>query len=154
MYITIHSAVGGAIGQFISDPFVAFLIGVVSHFILDIIPHGDEEVTKKVTWLKSARSKLFFVVGSDFTILFFFFIFWTLNSPVDQLLGMFAGIAGGIVPDALWGFHELTDAPFLRWYRKKHSALHNIIKTKLTTKQGFMLQIPLLIILTWVIIMF
>ena len=41
MYITVHTSVGLLIGQAVSNWPTAFILGMASHFALDIIPHGD-----------------------------------------------------------------------------------------------------------------
>ena len=153
MYITIHAAAGGAIGQFISEPWLAFAIGFASHFALDIVPHGDEGINK---WklFKTVRHRIVAASALDFCALLCVSTIWIYNVQPAQFPGMVYGMAGAILPDALWGFHELTGAPFLNWYRKLHNSLHKIFKPKLSIAQGFLVQIPLLIVLTALLILF
>jgi len=36
-----HIVAGGVVGSYIGNPFLAFLVGFILHFILDAIPHFD-----------------------------------------------------------------------------------------------------------------
>jgi len=155
MYLTVHAAAGGAIGQWVNQPWLAFVIGFASHLVLDMIPHGDEGISSW-TWFKTERARIVAAGMIDLVLMVVMLVIWIKYSgygQISQLPGMIAGTAGAVAPDALWGFQELTGAPLLRQYRAWHQKTHNIIKTKLTTNQGFLLQIPLLVILTWIILM-
>lgn len=154
MYLTVHAAAGAAIGQFTGNPFLGFVAGVVSHFILDVIPHGDEGISK---WhfFKTPLKRTVAASVIDFFVMIIFLIVWLrVNNDLGQLSGLLTGMAGGAAPDALWGFQELTGDPILKPYRKFHNKAHDIFKTKLSMKQGFLLQIPILIALTLIIIWF
>ena len=154
MYISVHAAAGAAIGQFIGNPIIAFIAGIASHFLLDIIPHGDENINKW-KFFKSPFKRLLAASMIDFFVLFVFLIIWMrLNFDISQLNGMVAGMAGGIAPDALWGFHEFSNDPILKKYKKFHAWFHKIIKKKISLKQGFMLQIPIILVLTLLIVLF
>lgn len=154
MYLTIHAAIGGAIGQFINEPALAFLIGIISHLLSDAIPHGDEDIIK---WklFKSDTVKMAVAASIDFIALTALVVYWLTNTPLSQMSGLIYGLAGAMAPDALWGFHELTRTPLLHWYRDFHTKFHYIFGHRhLTIVQGFMVQIPLLAIMTWVIVRF
>ncbi|OGY91784.1 MAG: hypothetical protein A3H70_02610 [Candidatus Komeilibacteria bacterium RIFCSPLOWO2_02_FULL_48_11] len=151
MYLTIHAAAGAAIGQFISNPLLAFILGFVSHFILDIIPHGDEGI-KHWKWFKTDLGRLAAATLIDFFVLCAVAMYWLIYSPVNVFPGMIYGMAGAVLPDTLWGLHELTGTPLLNWYSKSHSSLHHILKKPLAVQHGFLIQIPLLLAFTWLII--
>ncbi len=154
MYLTIHAAMGGAIGQFINEPWLAFFIGFASHLLLDAIPHGDEDIIK---WklFKSDTAKMAVAASIDFAGLIIMTIYWVAGTPLAQMTGLLYGMAGAMAPDALWGFHQLTKTPLLRWYRDGHTKFHYLFTHRhLTILQGFLVQIPLLVIMTWVIAKF
>jgi len=151
MYLTVHAAAGAAVGQFMPNVWAAFAAGFVSHFILDMIPHGDENIQH---W-KFFRTKLRRTIAAaliDFAVLLATFCYWLTTNTVEQIPGIMYGAAGSILPDALWGLHELTGSPLLKWYRALHSATHRVIAKKLTILQGFAIQIPLLLALTYIIV--
>ncbi|MBI4122545.1 MAG: hypothetical protein HY462_00945 [Parcubacteria group bacterium] len=151
MYLTVHAAAGAAAGTFIAEPWVAFAAGIATHFILDMIPHGDEGI-ESWTWFKSKLSRIAAATLIDCAVLLVFFLYWIQNADMQLLPGMLYGAAGGIVPDTIWGLQKLTDTPLLNWYCKLHSAVHRLItKIQITTLQGFGVQLPFLIIFTWII---
>ena len=41
MFITVHAAAATALSRYATIPLLAFVLGLLSHFILDMIPHGD-----------------------------------------------------------------------------------------------------------------
>ncbi|MBU2575637.1 hypothetical protein KKF64_00880 [Patescibacteria group bacterium] len=151
MYITAHAAAGAAIGQFMPSVLFAFIAGFVSHLILDMIPHGDEWIKDwKLFRTKMQRTTVAALI--DLCGVIAMTIYWINHSDVSQLPYMLAGIAGAIAPDALWGLYELTKSPILKWYKIMHRTGHYLVfKTRLTVIQGFILQIPLVIALTWII---
>ncbi len=154
MYLTVHAALGGAIGQFIGEPWLAFVIGFASHLLSDAIPHGDEDIIK---WklFKTDTGRMAAAALIDFMILCGMGLYWIAATPWPQLPGLVFGMAGGMAPDMLWGFHQLTQAPFLNWYRNFHGRFHYVFTHRhLTIIQGLAVQIPLLLVLTGVIIEF
>jgi hypothetical protein len=43
MYQIVHGMAGAVIGSRLDSPILAFILGFVSHFILDAIPHDSNE---------------------------------------------------------------------------------------------------------------
>jgi len=151
MYITAHAAAGAAIGQFMPSVLFAFIAGFISHIILDMIPHGDEWI-KNWKFFRTRMQKITIASTIDFIGVIIMTIYWINHSDISQLPYILSGIAGAVAPDALWGLYELTKSPILKWYRKAHTKAHHLIcNKKLTMIQGFIIQIPLVIILSWII---
>ncbi|OJI07646.1 hypothetical protein BK004_01015 [bacterium CG10_46_32] len=152
MFITVHAVAGAAIGATTGNPILAFIAGFISHLILDMIPHGDETISK---WklFKTVRRRIAAAAFIDFVGVMVMLVFIINNASLALLPGILAGMAGGIAPDALWGFHELTGTPLLSWYRKWHSKGHDLItKKKISMKKGFIVQLPLLVLLLWLVV--
>ena len=42
MTLTTHAAAGIVVAYWTGDPMLGFFAAILSHFILDMIPHGDE----------------------------------------------------------------------------------------------------------------
>jgi len=40
----VHASIGAALGRAIGNPFIAFIVGVGSHIIGDVIPHHDMDI--------------------------------------------------------------------------------------------------------------
>jgi hypothetical protein len=145
MFITVHATAGVIIGQHIQNPFLSFLLAFCSHFILDMLPHGDTE------WFENYRERkkmkmMASVVLTDvctaFVFLFSLYPFQIQNPPPS----MITGLVGGILPDILVGLYELTKKYFLT-FRNFHTKIHNFIKFDFSFKYGFIFQIIILIIL-------
>lgn len=151
MYITVHAAAGAAIGTFTGNPLLAFIGGFVSHLILDMIPHGDESI-KKWKLFKTARRRIAAAAFLDLLGVMAVLVFIVNYADWRLLPLLFMGAAGGVAPDALWGFHEMTGTPLLKWYRTWHSKGHDILtRKKISLWQGLVVQIPLLALALWYI---
>lgn len=109
MIIAAHTIVGGVAGEWIGNPALAFLIGIVLHFVLDSIPHYDTVEGGCWTW------KQIVFTGLDF-LLMFYLLFAIVKLPLDRTIlnSSFAwGAFGGMVPDLL------DNVPF--WQKKFRS---------------------------------
>ncbi|MDP6571723.1 MAG: hypothetical protein QF747_02715 [Patescibacteria group bacterium] len=149
MYITVHAAAGAAIGTLTLNPILAFIGGFISHLILDMIPHGDEGIQKCI-WFKTKMQCTIAAALIDFIGVTILLIFLINRVDIALLPSIIAGMAGGIAPDALWGFHELTKTPLLGWYRRWHTNGHNFLtKKKINIIQGLLVQIPFLAVFVW-----
>jgi len=152
MYITVHSAIGASAAQFVSEPWIAFIVGFLLHFIFDMIPHGDEGI-KKWKLFKSHKSRIIAAGSLDLLGVMIMTVFWINHSEMSQIPTMLAAIAGSIAPDALWGLYELTGSPLLRWYYNFHKKLHHVLtKKELNLKYGFLFQGLILLAMTLFII--
>ena len=151
MFLTVHAAAGAVLGRFIGNPLLAFLLGAASHFVLDMIPHGDESI-QRWKWFKTRRGRIIAAAVIDWLFLAGWLAFLVKGTPINQLAGALAGAAGAVLPDMLWGFHELTGTPLLNWYEGMHSNIHYALKRPISFKQGLMLQLALLLALTLVLI--
>ena len=47
MYLTAHSSAGVLIAAKVVNPWLAFVLGFLSHYVLDMIPHGEENIFDK-----------------------------------------------------------------------------------------------------------
>ncbi|MEW6610359.1 MAG: hypothetical protein AB1352_01870 [Patescibacteria group bacterium] len=122
MYLTVHTTIGIIIGEQIHNPFASFVLGATTHFVLDMIPHGDyvrlglgeEKVVRTFMMKLIASLDALLMVGS----------LWLLAPPHLITLPVATAVLGSVAPDYLWGFHELTRWRVLRPYRKFHSWFH------------------------------
>lgn len=92
MLISSHMIAAGAVGQWLENPILAFLVGIVVHFVLDAIPHYD--TTDDGKWTKS---QIAFVIG-DFVI-GVLIIFLYLKPPLEFTNPFWWGALGGIIID-------------------------------------------------------
>ncbi len=90
-----HTVTGAAVGAAIGNPFLALPAALLSHLVLDIIPHaGDERVHKG-----SARFKIELLV--DAALSAGFLLALALLQPPGWQLLIACGILGA-APDLLW----------------------------------------------------
>ena len=78
MIITPHMLVGAAIGSQSPNLWIAFCLGVVSHFLIDILPHWDylDDINFEGSSLK--KIALDFILGSGLILIFA----WSYNQMI------------------------------------------------------------------------
>jgi len=106
MFLAVHATVGALAGNSVSHPSEAFILGFVSHFFLDMIPHGDEIIYQGyVAGTKVRRAVLYVFIDALVTVALIAFVFLRQDffSPVNVSLG----IVGGLLPDLLVGLAQI-----------------------------------------------
>ena len=158
MFITVHAAAGAIVGTQVSNPFIAFAIGVILHFIMDIIPHGDRELGKRFFGLlnkklsEEEKLKSLAAYGMiDYIVLIFFILYCFKNFYFAKDDGVIWAIIGSILPDLLVAIYMLTKTRLLEWFFKFHRWNHYILigrmKNDIPLKVGIAMQIAIFIIL-------
>lgn len=164
MYLTTHAAVGVLIAEAVKNPTEAFFLAFASHFVLDVIPHGDEHVEE---WARKKSRYALFVAVADLGLLIALLgsLYATNNLPRVALLS--AGIIGSILPDFLSivfpVIHQYTNWFFLvrlfHWAQRKiglpyvwrshnwfHHWTHRRIHKHISLKWGMVLQMCIIIV--------
>ena len=115
MVITPHMLVAAAVGVQSPNVWAAFIFGLISHFLLDMLPHWDY-----LERIKISRIVDLVKIGTDFilgTIIVLFFV-WTFP---QKLLIIFA-IIGALLPDILVFLYNSFKIkwlkPFLQFHHK------------------------------------
>lgn len=118
MTFTTHLLTGAAIGAAANNIPLAFLGGVASHFILDIIPHIDAGWVEPVPNVAKRRwsKRLWVAVMIDVAVGSALFLMET--PATNQALPLVAGGIGGLLPDVF------DNVPFWRdaWHATKIGA--------------------------------
>lgn len=150
MFLTTHALIGALVAtQVPAHPWLAFGLGMFSHFLTDIIPHGDSNLYKDyITGSKKKVRKALAYVMIDGVIAIYTVLF-LLNAglPVDRLT-LTLGIAGGVLPDLLVGLYEVTRVPGLQWFHRLHFFFHNLITSRkgdVALRSGLVIQFGLLV---------
>lgn len=106
----------------------AFLVGAVSHFLLDRVPHYDPPMapgTAKDGVLKNPMFQRFVAIAlADFVLALAVTAALVGRLPGLPAWPMLAGAAGGILPDLLFGLYRLTAHPWLAAFNRVHEANH------------------------------
>lgn len=150
MFVITHAAIGALIGEYSAGhPAVAFSLGMVSHFLTDIIPHGDTHLYKNyVAGTKVKRAIAYAMIDAILTIFFVLFVF---NSGlVTDKLTVSLGIVGGVLPDFLVALFEIFKFRWLLWFHRLHFFFHNLVcsrKGDMPFTSGFAMQIVFLVAL-------
>ena len=162
MFITVHAATAVIIGKQVNSSIVGFLLGVASHFILDMIPHGDEQLGttffgNKIKLLKErGELKLMAMYGSiDSIFLAFLLLFLFKNFEFVNKDAVIWTIIGALIPDANAALYKLTEWKIFKGFQKIHTTIHSLIvkkfKADMPLKYGVAMQVCFLAILIWII---
>ena len=109
MFVTTHVLVGAVIGARIRTPAIAYGVGVLSHFVLDAVPHwgtdGDHDEFMRVA-VRDGLGGLAALVAV------------AALSPDRSRRSVLAGAIGGATPDLDKPFEEITGRRL--WPRPVH----------------------------------
>jgi len=158
MFLTIHATAAIVIGEYVHNPIGTFAIGLVSHYVLDIIPHGDEQRWGEISNSGIAKLALF----DHMALMFNIAMIYSFKPDFSLTAPMVFAIIGSLLPDYLMAFYRITSGyaklifqkirryimPAETWH---HFAHYNIIKYELPFKYGMMLQAATMAAL-WMII--
>ncbi|MDO8183380.1 MAG: diadenylate cyclase [bacterium] len=137
MVLTTHAVVGGAIGRLLAiNPLLAFIVGFLSHFVLDIIPHWDYPLQSKTVEARGVGRLHFRLgwpavvdfsrIGLDFLI-GLALVYWLF--PLSQGTSWLAssvlwGALGAVLPDALQFIYAQWRPRFLSGLQRFHHFIH------------------------------
>ena len=132
MILITHAVVGAALSRVANNPVPSFLVGIISHYILDAVPHYDYVDQKFVNDRFSEHSKLIFkfiildgVLGALLPLWFFG---W---QDIYGFLNIFSAIIGAMLPDALQGVQLYFPNKFTLFLNKIHKQVHYLFINKL-----------------------
>ncbi len=138
MILVTHGIVGAAVGRlFPKHPIVALLAGIVSHFLIDAIPHWHYKLFSAERHLENPIQddlkigKSFLVdlvsIGTDFAagIAFSFLIFPSAGGFWHPSVAVFWGAIGGILPDPIQFLYMKWRHEPLRSLQRFHLWIHS-----------------------------
>jgi len=139
MLLSVHATVGAIIGDNVNTSLLAFVLAFISHFILDIIPHGDAKIIKAYRNDFKNKGFLYLIIFDLIsTIILLALLFYSHKISFSQTV--FWGIIGGILPDLMVASHEISEKFFRRWH-KIHSWTHDRINWAIPLQLGVIVQI-------------
>ncbi len=126
MTLTTHVAIGAGIGVLVGNPVLGFTLGVVSHFLVDMIPHGDTALPEKF-YVHKERFIPVLYTASDMVISAALILLLVFIKPENvSTVSLIAAVAGSVLPDALIGVADLFKKnQLMRKYYKFHFFFHD-----------------------------
>lgn len=149
MFLATHAVAGAIIGRASPNPIIAFLGGFISHFLMDMVPHGDSNLYDNYQNKQHVKRALAYVT-IDAIATAYLIIGIRETHRFDDGLNVSAGIFGGLLPDLLIGFYNILKPKWLLWFHNLHFFFHNYVvsrKRDVSFAAGLSLQIIILLIL-------
>lgn len=126
MTLTTHATIGAVIGQATGNPILGFTLSFISHFLIDIIPHGDLKLSDNFRVYKRKRKQAVAYTTVDAIIAILFILLLFNTKEIISTQNFTWGIVGAVLPDLLVGISELTKSKYLMWINKLHFYFHNL----------------------------
>lgn len=104
-----HAVVGAALGSRVKSPYVAFALGVASHFLLDAVPHADYP-------LEGTAGKARLLVDAGLACGAVYLVARSSNPK-----GSLSGALGGIAPDLVSFAQRLSLGGSTAWHDWAHT---------------------------------
>jgi hypothetical protein len=144
---------GALIGQNVPTPGLALPLGVASHFLLDMVPHGDAKLWNEYkSGTSLAKSLIYTAIDSVAAVGIFIYLLET--APYASRGTMIAGVIGAILPDFLVAVGEgMKTRPFL-WFQRQHMRIHNGFASRLgdlSFRAGVFMQLIVLFAMLFIV---
>lgn len=127
MLVVTHAVTGAVIGQLVKNSPLSFILGVVVHFLMDMIPHGDSAEYKKFKESNKIPKGQIYQLIFDNVIMFGLVIYLLVFKVDGYWWPTFWGIIGSILPDLAVGIHESRPNRFSKPLHRLHFMFHDII---------------------------
>jgi len=141
MFITPHTSAAIWISTRITDPVLAFILGVVSHLILDIIPHGDEKLAEHIEGKKQKFIYFMKVASVDMVLAVLLLYFFINHGPAVNSYVLTSAVLGAWLPDFTWIAIEYFKLTKFYWYTVYHERIHNYFDWQYSIVYGVPFQI-------------
>ena len=131
MFLSVHTSFTLLLGSrwWKINFWLAFIVGVLSHFVLDFIPHGDESLV--LTWLILAVDVLFACL----------LIFWYFKKSAQaNKWVLLVLVLSSWVPDAMRLVPIIFDWHFMDWLIHFHDSIHNYFDISFSMLTGLAAQ--------------
>ncbi len=127
MTLTTHAAIGSAIGSLVGNPVLGFFLGLGSHFLVDMIPHGDNNIADGYHLHKKKKLGVAYItVDAACAIVFLMSVVSGRPNNDTTNLAFSAAVIGSILPDLLVGLKEIfSKNKILKSFYKVHFFFHD-----------------------------
>lgn len=127
MTILTHAAIGGLVGMYSPNIYVSSLLGFLSHFIFDFVPHNDYLyffLEKRENPYTSWTSRIILVLTLIYLTSLFLFL------PRELALRTLLGSLSAMIPDVLTGAWRT-----LNWPPSRFDKIHHLTHLRLTVAE-------------------
>ncbi len=154
MFLTVHAASGVLIGQATGNVWLALIGGIISHFLLDLVPHGDQDLGKGKTHQERLMVLLKFGIVDTVLMLTMVGTLLYFNTGL-QTPAVLIAIFGALIPDAINASYLFFKLPGLTLYSAIHTKVHFFWNGfTVTMKQGYIIQTIFLMLFLSAIILY
>ncbi|MDQ5919785.1 MAG: hypothetical protein QG668_512 [Patescibacteria group bacterium] len=122
---------GVAMAVFPGQPFFAFIVGVIVHLLIDMIPHGDADLYEQYVSGERARFAIAYTVLDALAGLLLTIFLLTREVPSSVRESIAWGITGGVLPDILVGLRQILPHSLLERAYTIHTFFHNGVTKRL-----------------------
>src|SRR3989344_1340408 len=102
MYLSVHATAGALIGSYVNQSGVAFCLGFISHFVLDLPPHREMDVPMRSQTAQSIRQhylhKIIGIIYLDISLFIIVAAALFTNNAHFLTAPIVWGIVGGVLP--------------------------------------------------------
>ena len=129
MIFTTHIIVGSAAGSLTGNPGLAFLYGLISHHIIDAIPHIDPGSYIKEKYWK--YPKVLVTIGVDLLVGLIIFVWLWKQREFSPVIfwGALGGVISDIVDNGPWQ-EVVRKLPVFKQFHAMHHYLHATVPPK------------------------
>jgi hypothetical protein len=130
MILAVHTVAGAFMSQLPLPIAAIFVLSFISHFLIDIIPHGDEQFFDS-EWPRDKRlQQAKKIIALDLILTTGLALYFFGTTPEYLHWALFAGIFGNLLPDMLISIHELTPIKtnLLKRFHTFHTNIHDVVK--------------------------
>jgi hypothetical protein len=131
MLLTTHVAFGGLIGVQTKSISLAFIFSVITHFILDMIPHGEEGIDWEEARFKDKIRKYRreIIIGViDAILAEILILYFLLSKKTDLSYVMMAAIFGALLPDLCTALYIFSHHKILKKINQFHNHIHKVLE--------------------------
>lgn len=146
MFLTAHTTVAISLCTLPLANWILFPLAFISHYLVDIIPHGDEHLIPKTFTRKQTIIRMITIASIDACgiaiIMLIFFnqqtIFANISTPQILIASTLA-----CVPDGLQFIEYITKGRIriIHLHQHIHTLIHNSLKKTIPFKYGILVQI-------------
>ena len=133
MTTTTHTAIGVLIGTAVGNPVLGFILGFASHYLVDVIPHGDmymRESNNLVNKKNERMAHVFVITDIALGITLLNVLGTILPDDVTRSTVYAASIFGSVLPDAMVGINDLVKSKLGRLHTRLHFLFHDFLCRK------------------------